>query len=300
MARSSQAKRAGQAALFGTASALVFASLFIPNAEDATGILYSFATFGTGYVARPLGGIVFGHIGDLGGRKKSLIIILSIMGIATVSIGLLLSHPDIGVTAAVLLVVLRLIQGLAVGGEWGGAVPIASEHSSKKNRVVSGAWAQQGAPAGKLMASGVYLLLVWLPDVQFMSWEWRSPFMISLFLFIIGLIIRAKFEEPPEFLAVLKDEKEQKVPLRGRAHRSPPVALGMLRGLRRELLRSILQGPRFRLRHHRSEDRPAELPPRAIYHVAFIGMISPLWIFHPTDAGRHHLNSDAPRTEVAA
>ena len=222
MARSSQAKRAGWAAffgtavewydffIFGTASALVLAPLFFPNAEGATGILYSFATFGVGYIARPLGGIVFGHLGDRVGRKKSLVITLSIMGVATVGIGLLPTYHDIGITASVLLVILRLVQGLAVGGEWGGAVLIASEHSSKRNRVAAGAWAQQGAPAGNLMASGAFLLVAGLPDEQFMSWGWRLPFIVSAVLIIIGLVIRAKIEESPEFVAALKEQKEQK------------------------------------------------------------------------------------------
>lgn len=222
MARSSQAKRAGWAAffgnavewydffIFGTASALVLAPLFFPNADGATGILYSFATFGVGYVARPLGGIIFGHLGDRMGRKRSLIITISIMGVATVGIGLLPTHHDIGITASVLLVVLRLIQGLAVGGEWGGAVLIASEHSSKKNRVAAGGWAQQGAPAGNLMASGAFLLVAGLPDDQFMSWGWRLPFIFSAVLIIIGLVIRSKVEESPELVEALKVQKASK------------------------------------------------------------------------------------------
>ena len=240
MARSSQAQRAGWAAffgtavewydffIFGTASALVLAPLFFPEAEGATGILYSFATFGVGYVARPVGGIVFGHFGDRIGRKKSLIISLSIMGVATVAIGLLPTYHDIGITASVLLVVLRLLQGLAVGGEWGGAVLIASEHASKRNRVAAGAWAQQGAPAGNLMASGAFLIVAGLPDEQFMSWGWRIPFLVSAVLIIIGLVIRAKIEESPEFIAARKAQEaakaEQKVPL-ARVLKAAPIIL---------------------------------------------------------------------------
>ncbi|MDF3313102.1 MFS transporter [Rhodococcus sp. T2V] len=222
--RSRQARRAGFAAflgtsvewydffVFGTASALVLGKLYFPQADPTVGTLAAFATFGAGYLARPLGGIVFGHLGDRVGRKSTLIITLLLMGFATVVIGLLPTYEQIGIAAPVLLVVFRLIQGVAVGGEWGGAVLIASEHAQKKHKVAAGAWAQQGAPAGNLMAAGVFLVVSGLPDDQFLSWGWRLPFLFSAVLVVIGLVVRLKIEEPQEFLVALANKKKAAVP----------------------------------------------------------------------------------------
>ncbi|GAA2849362.1 MFS transporter [Pseudonocardia halophobica] len=237
MSRQSQAQRAGWAAffgtavewydffIFGTASALVLGDLFFPTVDPAAGTLLAFATFGAGYLARPLGGIVFGHLGDRVGRKKSLIITLLMMGVVTVAIGALPTYATIGIAAPVILVVLRLIQGIAVGGEWGGAVLIASEHAGKRSRVAAGAWAQQGAPAGNLLASLAFLLVSGLPDDQFTSWGWRLPFLFSAVLIVIGLVIRSRIEEPPEVLAAIRANHSTRLPLVEVLRTAPTIVL---------------------------------------------------------------------------
>ncbi len=199
--------------VYGTASALVFAPLFFSRVPASVGILLSFATFWIGFLARPLGGIVFGHLGDRIGRKKALIATLMLMGVSTVGIGLLPTYAQIGAAAPVLLIVFRMVQGLAVGGEWGGAVLIATEHAKKERSFLFGAFAQQGSPAGRILATLSFLAVAQLPDDALLSWAWRLPFLASALLVVVGLVIRLSLEESPAVLAMRASQQTVKVPL---------------------------------------------------------------------------------------
>ncbi|MEV5981326.1 MFS transporter [Streptomyces sp. NPDC052114] len=187
--------------LYGSAAALVFNSLFFPASDPLVGTLLSFLTYAVGFAARPLGGVVFGHYGDRLGRKKLLVISLLMMGGATFAMGLLPTHASIGVGAPVLLTVLRLVQGFALGGEWGGAVLLVSEHGGDKSRGFWASWPQAGAPGGNLLATGVLALLAAVQsDEAFLAWGWRVPFLLSGVLVMIGLWIRISVTESPVFL----------------------------------------------------------------------------------------------------
>ncbi|GGG27308.1 MFS transporter [Rhodococcoides trifolii] len=190
--------------IYGTAAALVFPKLFFPGVDAATGILLSFATFGVGFLARPLGGVVFGHFGDRIGRKKMLVLSLVGMGSATMLMGLLPGYDQIGIAAPILLTVLRLLQGFAVGGEWGGATLMAVEHAPQSRKGFFGAFSQMGAPAGTSVATLAFLLVAQLPDDDFLSWGWRLPFLFSAVLIGIGLFIRLSLAESPDFAEVRK------------------------------------------------------------------------------------------------
>jgi metabolite-proton symporter len=186
--------------LYGVAAALVFNKVFFPALGPTAGTVAAFATFAIGFVARPLGGLVFGHYGDKLGRKKLLVISLLMMGIATFLIGLLPGADTIGVAAPILLVVLRLVQGFAIGGEWGGAVLIVSEHGDPSRRGYWASWPQAGVPFGQLLANGLLFLLAAVQSEQdFQSWGWRIPFLLSAVLVVIGLYIRLSIEESPIF-----------------------------------------------------------------------------------------------------
>jgi metabolite-proton symporter len=187
--------------LYGVAAAAVFPHVFFPNASDPLqATLLSFATYWIGFVFRPLGGLVFGHFGDKLGRKKLLIVSLLMMGVATFAIGLLPSHAQVGVLAPVLLTVLRCVQGFALGGEWGGAVLIVSEHGNPKHRGFWASWPQAGAPAGQLIANALLAFLaVFQSDESFLAWGWRIPFLLSAVLVIVGLWVRLQVEESPIF-----------------------------------------------------------------------------------------------------
>ena len=188
--------------LYGSAAALVFNKVFFPTADPLTGTLLAFLTYAVGFAARPLGGIVFGHFGDRLGRKRLLVLSLLLMGVATFAIGLLPTYAAIGVAAPLLLTFLRLVQGFALGGEWGGAVLIVSEHGDSERRGFWASWPQAGAPGGNLLATGVLALLAWLQsDAAFLSWGWRIPFLLSGVLVVIGLWIRVSIAESPVFLA---------------------------------------------------------------------------------------------------
>ena len=199
--------------IYGTASALVFGKLFFPLVTPAMGVLVSFATFWVGFLARPLGGIVFGHLGDRVGRKRALIITLLLMGFTTVGIGLLPTYATIGITAPVLLVLLRVVQGLAVGGEWGGAVLIATEHAPRGRSVLSGSWAQQGSPSGQILSALAFALVSQLPDDDFYSWGWRLPFLASAVLVVLGLVIRLSIAESPQLTELKQTGQVSKFPL---------------------------------------------------------------------------------------
>jgi MHS family shikimate/dehydroshikimate transporter-like MFS transporter len=180
---------------FGTAAALYFGTVFFPNTDPIVGTLASFATLGVGFAARPLGGIIGGHLGDRVGRKPVLVASLIIMGLATFAIGLLPTYAMVGVLAPVLLVVVRIVQGLAFGAEWGGAILMTYEHAPWRRKGFFTGLVQAGFPVGLLLANLVFLTSGALPG----DWAWRIPFLASLLLVIVGLIIRSKVPESPVF-----------------------------------------------------------------------------------------------------
>jgi len=187
-------------AVYSSAAALVFGDLFFPTSDPLTGTLQAFATYAVGYVARPLGGIVFGRLGDVIGRKRVLVATLLLIGVATFFIGLLPTHAQAGAIAPALLVLLRFAQGVGVGGEWGGAVLLSSEFSQAGQRGFWASAAQVGPPLGTLMANGVLAVLAGaLSESAFLSWGWRVAFLLSAVLVAFGLFIRAKLEETPVF-----------------------------------------------------------------------------------------------------
>ncbi|MGP3914001.1 MFS transporter [Nonomuraea sp. 10N515B] len=194
--------------LYGSAAALVFNTLFFPGSDPLTGTLLSFLTYAVGFVARPLGGLVFGHFGDRVGRKTLLVVSLLMMGVATFLIGCLPTYETLGPSAALLLTALRLVQGFALGGEWGGAVLIVSEHGDNARRGFWASWPQAGAPGGNLLATGVLAALAaWQPDEAFLSWGWRVPFLLSGVLVLIGLWIRLSISESPVFQQAPPEER---------------------------------------------------------------------------------------------
>ena len=211
--------------LYGTAAALIFNRLFFPTFDPLVGTLASFGTYTVGFVARPIGGIVIGHYGDRIGRKSMLVLTLLIMGVATFGIGLLPTYAQVGPWAAVSLVVLRLAQGFAVGGEWGGAVLMAVEHAPADRRGFYGSWPQLGVPAGLLLSTAVFAQFARLPEDQFLSWGWRVPFLLSLLLVGVGLIIRLQIQETPAFTRLKAAQTEARRPI-----------IELLRSQRKEVL----------------------------------------------------------------
>jgi len=200
--------------LYGTAAALVFSRLFFPNVDPLLGTLSSFGTFAVGFVARPLGGAIFGHFGDRVGRKTMLIYSLLIMGVATFLIGLLPTFASIGIWAPMLLVLLRCLQGIGVGGEWGGAVLMAVEHSPPDRRGLSGAWPQMGVPAGLFLSTVVFgLVSNSLAEDDFLNWGWRLPFLLSAALIAVGLFVRLRLLETPAFAELQASGRQEARPL---------------------------------------------------------------------------------------
>jgi metabolite-proton symporter len=223
--------------LFGSAAALVFNTLFFPSSDPLTGTMFAFGTYAIGFVARPLGGLVFGHFGDRVGRKKLLVVSLLMMGGATFLMGVLPTYQSIGLGAPLLLILLRLIQGFALGGEWGGAVLIVSEHGDSRRRGFWASWPQAGAPAGNLLATAVLAVLAAVQsEAAFEAWGWRVPFLLSGALVLVGLWIRLSVSESPVFLAAVERAAEQPEP-----EKAPIVAV--LRHSWREVL--IAMGARF-------------------------------------------------------
>ena len=205
--------------LYSSAAALVFNTLFFPTTDPLTGTLLAFTTYALGFAARPIGGLVFGHFGDRIGRKKLLVISLLMMGAATFAIGLLPTYETIGVGAPLLLTLLRLVQGFALGGEWGGAVLIVSEHGGAKRRGFWASWPQCGAPGGNLLATAVLAILAAVQtDEAFLAWGWRIPFLLSAILVVVGLWIRLAVAESPVFLAA-----QRKAEASGAAEKAPVV-----------------------------------------------------------------------------
>jgi MFS family permease len=199
--------------LYTTAASLVFKDVFFPEAGGVKGTLLALATYAVGFLARPIGGVVFGHFGDKVGRKKLLVISLVMMGITTTGIGLLPTYATIGVAAPILLTLLRVIQGFALGGEWGGAVLIVSEHGGDKRRGFWSSWPQVGAPGGNLLATGVLAILTAVQSEEaFLAWGWRIPFLLSAVLLVVGLWIRLAVSESPVFLAAQRKAEERGTP----------------------------------------------------------------------------------------
>ncbi len=193
--------------IYGTAAALVLGQLFFPGGSPFERTLAAFGTFAVGFFARPLGGIIFGALGDKFGRKKSLVITLSLMGSATILVGLLPTYESIGIAAPILLVLLRLLQGIAVGGEWGGAVLMASEHAPSDRQNFFASFAQLGSPAGLILSILSFRLVSSMGNDVFLSWGWRLPFLASVVMLAIGIFIRTGVNESPEF-EELKEKKQ--------------------------------------------------------------------------------------------
>jgi len=218
--------------LFATAASIVFSQVFFVDLDPSIGLVLSFTILAVGYVARPLGGILFGHFGDKIGRKGVLVTSMMLMGGTTVAIGLLPPTATIGVAAPVLLTVFRVIQGLAVGGEWGGAMLIALEHAPDKRRGFAASFANMGGPAGAVLATIVMSVFTLLPDEQFLSWGWRIPFLLSAVLVLIGLVIRMKVHESPIFQKLQDEADERKVPLLEVITKYPKnLVLGIVAGM---------------------------------------------------------------------
>jgi MFS transporter, MHS family, shikimate and dehydroshikimate transport protein len=198
--------------LYGAVAGIVFNKLFFPASDPVVSILLAYTTFAIGFVARPLGGLVFGHFGDKVGRKSVLVATLMIMGVATVLIGCLPTYQQIGIAAPIMLVLLRIAQGLGLGGEWGGAVLMAYEYAPKEKRGLFASIPQIGLAIGLCLSSGVVALLSRLPEADFLSWGWRIAFISSIVLVVIGLYIRVKIIETPDFQRVKEANAEVKVP----------------------------------------------------------------------------------------
>src|SRR5215211_7498151 len=199
--------------IYGIAAALVFGQLFFPNEDPLIGTLAAFATFAVGFVARPVGGVVFGHFGDKLGRKPMLVITILTMGLATFLIGLLPTYAQIGIWAPILLVALRLIQGFSVGGEWGGAALMTVEHAPEGRRSYYGSWTMAAGTAGVMLATGVYAAFSGLSDEQFLVWGWRVPFLLSIFFVGVGVFIRLKILESPTFARLKEAGVQAQMPI---------------------------------------------------------------------------------------
>jgi MFS transporter, MHS family, shikimate and dehydroshikimate transport protein len=185
--------------IYGTAAALVFNSLFFPTIDPLAGTLASLATYSVGFVARPIGGVIFGHFGDRIGRKVMLMITMAIMALGTFAVGCLPTYNQIGVWAPILLVTLRFVQGIGLGGEWGGASLMVVEHAPASRRGLFGSLVQIGFPLGLVTSSGIFALVTRMPDVDFKSWGWRIPFLLSILLLGVGWFVRARVPETPVF-----------------------------------------------------------------------------------------------------
>lgn len=220
--------------LYASAAGLVFPAVFFADLDPRLGATLSFAILLTGYLSRPLGGLVFGHFGDRFGRKNVLFVTLMLMGFVSIAIGLLPSYASIGVVAPITLVFLRILQGLAMGGEWGGATLMSMEHSAKDKRGFGASIAAMGGPAGAVLATVVLGLFSLMPDDQFLSWGWRIPFLLSAIVVVIGLYLRVRVTESPDFqkaLASAEDAHDKALPIKRVLTEFPgQVVLGTLAG----------------------------------------------------------------------
>ncbi|WP_187273408.1 MULTISPECIES: MFS transporter [Methylobacterium] len=199
--------------IYGTASALVFNKLFFPSIDPVVGTIAAFGSYAVGFLARPLGGIVFGHFGDKIGRKAMLSLTIMIMGLGTFLIGCLPTYAQIGVWAPILLVTLRLVQGIGIGGEWGGAVLMVVESVPAHRRGFFGSIVQLGYPLGVILSIGAFALTGLMPEAEFLAWGWRLPFLASAFLVGVGLFIRLRLHETPSFQRVKERAAVAKIPV---------------------------------------------------------------------------------------
>ena len=274
--------------LYGTAAALVFNRLFFPTLNPLAGTLSAYGTFAVGFVARPLGGVIFGHYGDRFGRKKMLVWSLLIMGVATALIGLVPTYDQIGIWAPILLVALRFIQGIGVGGEWGGAVLLAVEHSGGARRGFHGSWPQMGVPGGLLLSTAVFAALSsTLPERDFLAWGWRIPFLISVVLVGIGLFVRLRILETPAFTKLKEARRESRAPLLD-VFREHPRELLIGMGLRFAQNVVFYVYTVFVLSYgEKSLGYPRGVMLRGVMLAALIGLISiPLWSHVSDRVGR--------------
>ncbi|MEB3370066.1 MFS transporter [Saccharopolyspora mangrovi] len=207
--------------LYATAASIVFDTVFFTGVSSGIGQILAFGTLAAGYFARPLGGIIFGHLGDRLGRKSMLVVTLVLMGVMSTLIGLLPTTEQIGIAAPLILVFLRILQGIAVGGEWGGAMLLGFERAKKGSRGFAASFAYMGAPAGTILATLVFSLFAMLPREDFLSWGWRIPFLFSAVLAVVGLVIRLKTAESAVFLQAAESAKDKQVPLREIVTRYP-------------------------------------------------------------------------------
>ena len=199
--------------IYGTAAALVFSKLFFPTTDARIGIISAFSVYAVGYLARPLGGLVFGHYGDRFGRKTMLMLSMIIMGGGTFFVGCLPTYQQIGIAAPILLVVLRLVQGIGLGGEWGGAVLMVAENAPTQHRGILGSLVQLGNPIGRFIATGIFAATVYAFSGSFLSWAWRIPFLASIVLVGIGLFIRYRLHETPAFVQMREARKRVRLPV---------------------------------------------------------------------------------------
>jgi MFS family permease len=212
--------------LYGTVTGLVFGKLFFPGSDPVIGVLQAFGVFFIGFVGRPIGAAIFGHYGDRIGRKATLIVTLLVTGIATFAVGLVPSYDSIGIWGAVILTLIRLVQGIGVGGEWGGSVLLAMEWSrTNKDRGLIASWPQFGAPAGLFLANSAVLFFSWLSGDQFLVWGWRIPFFISIIMVGVGLWIRLGILETPVFQKILDEQRVERVPVLEVFKRQPKQVL---------------------------------------------------------------------------
>lgn len=199
--------------LYGTVAALVFNQLFFVNEDPTIGLLLSYASFALAFFIRPFGGVIFSHIGDRIGRKKTLVLTLSLMGVATFGMGLLPTYQAVGIWAPILLITLRLVQGLGIGGEWGGALLLAVEYAPAEKRGLFGAIPQMGVTIGMLLGTIALSIMTQLPESAFMTWGWRLPFIFSALLVFFGLWIRKGIDETPSFKKVKESGEVPKLPI---------------------------------------------------------------------------------------
>ncbi|MET9843908.1 MFS transporter [Streptomyces ossamyceticus] len=226
--------------LYSTASALVLGPLFFPNQSPTAGTLAAFATYAAGFVARPLGGVVFGHFGDRIGRKSMLVLTLLIMGVATFLVGVLPTYEQAGIIAPILLVTLRVLQGIGLGGEWGGGVLMSGEHAPANRRGLYASFPASGFPLGLFASTMVFRLVADLPEHQLLTWGWRLPFLASIVLVVVGVFVRLGVTESPEFVRVQQAGGPVKVPLAGVVKQGPrPVLRGAFASLGLAMIVSV-------------------------------------------------------------
>lgn len=217
--------------LYATAAALVFNKVFFPEFDPVSGQIAAFGTFAIGFFARPVGGMIFGHYGDRVGRKAMLVVTLVLMGLSTFLIGALPTYKQVGVAAPILLILLRFVQGFAVGGEWGGAVLMVAEHGHTRGRGFYGSLSQSGTSVGLLLSMGVFSVFSRLPESSFLAWGWRVPFLLGIILMFVGFIIRLQVEESPLFTASRPSRPKETWPLL-EAIRSAPRSIAVILGAR--------------------------------------------------------------------